>query len=253
VVSGRVTTDLRAGVIVVEFDGDLTLRSKDVVRSTVYKCLVECPSAVLVDLTKLVDQTDGSSISMLYALQRAAQADPGVPLVWCGPRDVLAERLARSTWRDMLPVYETRELAFAAIEAGPLPGRRVRARLPVDPATPRVARGLAFSACVAWGHPDDAHRVQRVVSELVNHSLEQAGTEMEIWLAHRGSCLYLAVRDGDPDPPEMRDPTDISTARLVDIGRGLRIVEHEAVRWGCLTAPEGKLVWALVELTDASA
>jgi hypothetical protein len=253
VVSGRVTTDLRAGVIVVEFDGELTLRAKDVVRSTVFKCLVECPSAVVVDLGGLVDETDGSSISMLYALQRAAQADPGVPLVWCAPTGRLAERLARSAWRELIPVYESRDLAFAAIVAGPLPGRRVRAHLPVDPSTPRVARGLAFSACVAWGHADAAHRVQRVVSELVNHSLEQAGTEMEIWLALRGTCVYVAVRDGDPDPPEMRDPTDIDTARLVDLGRGLRIVEGEAVKWGCFTAPDGKLVWALVPLGDGSA
>lgn len=247
VVTGGVTTDLRAGVIIVEFTGELTLRAKDVVRSTVFKCLVECPSAVVVDLGGLVDRTDGSSVAMLYALQRAAQADPGVALLLCRPTGLLAERLNGPAWKEQLRVYETRAEALAAIEAGPLPGRRARAHLPVDPATPRVARGLAFSACVAWGYTDVAQRVQRVVSELINHSLEHAGTDVELWLAVRGAYIYVGVRDGDPNPPQMREPTDIGTARLVDLGRGLRIVEHEAAQWGCVTGDQGKLVWALVK------
>jgi hypothetical protein len=261
VVTGRVTTDLRAGVIVVEFIGELTQRAKDVVRSTVFKCLVECPNAVVVDLGGLDDKTDGSSVAMLYALQHAAQADPGVPLLLCRATGALAEHLGRPAWREQLRVYETRELALAAVEAGPLPGRRARAHLTVDPATPRVARGLAFSACVAWGHADVAQRVQRVVSELVNHSLEHAGTDIELWLAVRGAYIYVGVRDGDQNPPEMREPTDIGTARLVDLGaarlvdlgRGLRIVEHEAANWGCVTGDTGKLVWALVKTAQPEA
>jgi hypothetical protein len=250
VVTGRVTTDLRAGVMVAEFSGELTLRSKDVVRTTVYKCLVECPSAVLVDLGELVDRTEGGSVSMLYALQRAAAADPGVPLVWCRPRGLLAERLRRSPWRDLLPVYPTKAAGLAAIDTGPLPGRRVRAQLPVDPSTPRVASGLAFSACVAWGKAHVAHRLQRVVSELVDHSLAHAGTEVEIWLSLRGSYIYVAVRDGDVDPPRMRDVHDRDPIRPADIGRGLRIVEREATKWGCLTGADGKLVWALLSVRD---
>ncbi len=62
-----------------------------------------------------------------------------------------------------------------------------------------------------------------------------------------GAALHLAVYDGDPALPQVRDPVPGPLGpSLTDRGLGLRIVGAAASAWGALPARGGKLVWAIL-------
>jgi anti-sigma regulatory factor (Ser/Thr protein kinase) len=118
--------------------------------------------------------------------------------------------------------------------------------LPPVPASVPTARRLVTDLLTTWGAPHDLGDAGLVVSELVanvvDHVAGEAAFTLELTLA--GDWLRVAVADGSAVRPVVRQ-LDGSAPR----GRGMRLVEQIAARWGVEDHEGGKRVW--LELAPA--
>ena len=118
--------------------------------------------------------------------------------------------------------------------------------LPPVVASVPTARRLAVDLLTTWGAPHDLHDAGLLVSELVanvvDHVAGEAVFTLELTLA--GDWLRVSVADGSAVRPVVRQ-LDGSAPR----GRGMRLVEQIADRWGVEDHEGGKRVW--VELAPA--
>lgn len=80
--------------------------------------------------------------------------------------------------------------------------------------------------------------VELAVSELATNAVVHAGTEFVLRVSADGNGVRVEVADGNTHAPAPRDYA--ATART---GRGLRMVEQVADRWGVTLTPDGKAVW----------
>ena len=104
-----------------------------------------------------------------------------------------------------------------------------------DLSAPRAAREALEP--LFPGNGELAQNVGLVASELVSNVVLHThdGGRMDAWDA---DPLRLEVRDHNPQLP-VPPPDHYEVG-----GRGLRIVEGVADRWGAMLVPYGKLVWA---------
>ncbi|WP_229076459.1 ATP-binding protein [Actinoplanes sp. DH11] len=221
-------------------------------RTVLDKCLAEHPTGMIIDLHQLDDPHAVSSLLWLTACVQGAAMEPPVAVAVCVSAGApLARRLRRLGARDWLVLYATVSQARDALAGRhPLPDR-MHLALPAAPAAAVLARSLINDACRNWDMPQLCQRARLVISELVVNAAEHAGTDIEVIVSKRGSgaaaALHLAVYDGDPILPQIRDPVPgLLGPSLVDRGLGLRIVGAAASAWGALPARGGKLVWAIV-------
>lgn len=121
----------------------------------------------------------------------------------------------------------------------------VSERLPPIMGAQRRARDVVADACLRWNLAHLVAPAALIVSELVANAAEHAHTFMTLEVAHRGSHLYLAVRDGTSTPPVQREPPP---DMVVPGGRGLLLVETTATTWGWDLQSGGKIVWATLVL-----
>jgi two-component sensor histidine kinase len=80
--------------------------------------------------------------------------------------------------------------------------------------------------------------VQQLTSELVTNSYRHAGSGARVTVSRRGGIVRVEVHDSGHGPIRML-PLDVEQQR----GRGLRIVDAMARRWGSSTADGGTTVW----------
>ena len=86
---------------------------------------------------------------------------------------------------------------------------------------------------------DNIHDTALVVSELVTNAVLHAGGADRIIVECDSTTILITVHDRSPEPPRRRHHAAIG-------GRGLRIVEQLATRWGTTPHPHGKDVWAVL-------
>lgn len=80
----------------------------------------------------------------------------------------------------------------------------------------------------------------------MSNGIRHAQTPLELILTFDGSCLRIAVTDGDPRPPVAR-----VRRRLTAGGWGLALVESLSSQWGTeLDEAAGKTVWFEIDTTD---
>lgn len=79
-----------------------------------------------------------------------------------------------------------------------------------------------------------------LVSELVTNAVLHAHGEVSLRVQDRGATARIEVGDGSAMPPRMHGFAVESAT-----GRGLRLLDRLAVRWGALPAASGggKVVW----------
>lgn len=116
-------------------------------------------------------------------------------------------------------------------------------RLPPRPGSVRTARTLVTDALDSVDAPTErVEAVRLVVSELVTNAVVHGDGDVEVCLDLDRRCVRIAVADDDEHPPQPidADPADVS-------GRGIRLVEEIADRWGTELRTDGrpgKTVWA---------
>lgn len=117
------------------------------------------------------------------------------------------------------------------------------AQLPIRPQAARVVRGFVrrtLDACAV--DVDVMDTVALLTCELVTNVVQHARRDIYplifVELARVGSMLRIEVHDPDPRMPVVHVTDDDSES-----GRGLRIVEALASRWGTVRMPAGKYVF----------
>ena len=255
-VADSVLAVIDADTAVIEFSvwGAWDRRLSAQARTVLDKCLAEHPTGVIIDLHRLHDPHAVSAPLWLTACAQGAAMQPPATIAVCLPAGApLARRLRRLGARDWLVLYATVPQARAVLAGRHPIADRMHLALPADPAAAIQARNLVTDACVGWGLDHLCERARLVISELVVNAAEHAGTDIEVIVSSRGrpgnsaAALHLAVYDGDPVLPRMRDPvTGPLGPSLTDRGLGLRIVGAAASAWGALPAHGGKLVWAII-------
>ncbi|WP_104524045.1 ATP-binding protein [Blastococcus atacamensis] len=112
--------------------------------------------------------------------------------------------------------------------------------LPPTAASVPVARRLVRELLRAWGARQDHDDAALLVTELVANVVDHVGGSdcLTLEAIYSEDWLRLAVIDCSPTRPVVQEP-DVERQR----GRGLRMVQVVADRWGCEEHRGGKRVW----------
>jgi anti-sigma regulatory factor (Ser/Thr protein kinase) len=110
---------------------------------------------------------------------------------------------------------------------------------PVSASVP-ASRHLVLELLRAWDVPHDREDAALLVTEFVANVVDHVGGEADLTLelSLSGSWLRIAVADGSSVPPVVQE---LSHER--PRGRGLRMVQSIADRWGAEDHRGGKRVW----------
>ncbi|MDG4825811.1 ATP-binding protein [Asanoa sp. WMMD1127] len=236
-----VESDERASVVTA--DGTLSAGTSSALRSTLHKCLVDQPSAVILDLTR-IEVAERGCLTVLSAVARQASIWPAVPFVVVeSRRDVLTD-LDRLGFSRAVPVRPTVAAALESIDQGEAQPT-VREILPPIRGAARHARAVITESCLSWGFAGVVGPACAVATELISNATRHADTTMTLRLSHRGRWLLLAVEDGGAGLPE-RLPMPAHDDG--GPGRGLGLVEALSHRWGWLSTDAGKVVWAVLRV-----
>lgn len=109
---------------------------------------------------------------------------------------------------------------------------------PAEPTSVVAARRFA-AGMVTDGPVELRETVELMVSELATNCIRHVNASFEVSIERREDSYHVEVRDDGGGRPAMRSPApeDVS-------GRGLRIVDLLAARWGVrYDANAGKTVW----------
>jgi hypothetical protein len=243
-----VTANVDGAVIDVAVRGDWHPHLGAAVALEIGRCLAERPTAIVVDVSAVVDPAADSMPVWISAGQAAAAADPPARLALCvSAGSALGNRLVQAGARRHLPVFGSPEQARTSLAGSRPPADMIRLRLPPSPVSPAVARNLVGGACQVWNLGALLYPGRAVLSELVANAVEHARTEMEVSISRRGTALHLAVRDRDPRLPRMIEPCPVDPdLPLNERGHGLRVVHADSVAWGAIPTAGGKMVWATI-------
>ena len=113
------------------------------------------------------------------------------------------------------------------------------------PSSAAEARRFALATLADWGLARLKDTITLLVTELVSNGVRHAQTALELTLSFDGSCLRIAVADGDPRPPVAR------TREAPTVGGwGLTLVDALATQWGTdVEETRGKTVWFEIDTT----
>jgi anti-sigma regulatory factor (Ser/Thr protein kinase)/anti-anti-sigma regulatory factor len=244
----RTSRNMDNGVTTVSVAGELTMAALPAVRSAVAKSVVDCPVAVIVELSDLTRAAHGL-LSVFSAAARKAAQDQGVAVLLCGAVPDVARGLL--VFDLLSPIYPGYADAVAAVDRATPRWRHER--LTPTPAAASLARILVGDACLAWSLPHLQHPARLVVSELAANAIEHAGSDFDVTVALSRRYLRVAVEDRSAVPPrlQVRTPFD-PQAPLADRGRGLHIIDDAAAHWGVTALDTGKIVWALLRAWTAT-
>jgi anti-sigma regulatory factor (Ser/Thr protein kinase) len=109
--------------------------------------------------------------------------------------------------------------------------------LPATEAAPASARSFLAKALDLWDL-DDVETVDVLTSELVTNVVRHVGGQMLLRIMWEPPTLRVEVEDETSVLPRPR-----WTGAMSDGGRGLRIIECLATRWGTEPSGNGKTVW----------
>jgi hypothetical protein len=239
-------TDMRIDrtgeLVTVSLTGWLTLEGVAQVRGVLLKCLADCPTGMVIDLTGLIVDSD-LPLVVFPTVARHARAWPGGPLmIVCVPPGPLAERFAGTRLNRFLPVRESPAAALAALSLPGEPPPALRVDLPSGPEAQAEARHLVAEACREWEIPHLAGPAELIAAELAGNAVQHGAPPYGLVAAVRTRYLHIVARDGSPKLPTLAR----STARdgLSVRSQGLRLVEAFATAWGSLRTAGGKAVWA---------
>jgi DNA-binding CsgD family transcriptional regulator/anti-anti-sigma regulatory factor/anti-sigma regulatory factor (Ser/Thr protein kinase) len=232
--------DLVSGVTTIRASGELTSAKATALQTALLRCVSECPTAVIVDVTGL-DVPDPDTVAAFADASRQASAQWGVPLLIFGARPHV--RRSISVYRVTTDVYDSRASALEALGRRPLRLRHEHF-VPV-PGSAAGARRLVAKACADWNLGDLHERAVLIASELAENAIEHAATEFDIAVSYTTAYLRIAVQDGGGAlPPSISDHAGKPAGS--GRGRGLRIVDVIASDWNAAGTAEGKIIWALL-------
>ena len=177
--------------------------------------------------------------------QRGRGIDEGIDLL----REALSGR-GRSLEEDcdtvlsaLLPRGGEDDVALIMAKAVALDGERVATlALADDSRVAGQARAFTRRRLGEWGLTALTEVAELLVSELVTNALTHTDHALKMRLLY-DRMLTVEVADSDARTPIQRGPTDFEEG-----GRGIRLVDRLAHRWGSRITKHGKVVWFELEL-----
>ena len=126
--------------------------------------------------------------------------------------------------------------------------RHERSRL--DPLASSVAAARRFTEAtlVRWGITEVLEVAQLLTSELVTNAVVHARSDIELALNLNTDVLRVEVRDRSAVLPSTE-----GSAVDANSGRGIRVLDSLADRWGAQRTGERKVVWFEVTLSETDA
>lgn len=118
----------------------------------------------------------------------------------------------------------------------------VSVALPHAPTAPRAARALVAEHL---GGEQRCDEVALCISEIVTNAVRHAASAPLVRFCLRGRTVRVETADASPDAPVVRPHDPTATG-----GRGLRIVDALADRWGTERTGSGKVVWFEIDLDN---
>lgn len=123
-----------------------------------------------------------------------------------------------------------------------------RETLPCRPESAKSARLLVAAALEAWGVGELSCSGMQIVAELVNNSVTHTRSRVVLLaISREGQTVRIRVADKSRDVPVVRRPED-----CCEQGRGILMVDALSTSWGYDKKPWGKVVWAELQITDAT-
>jgi anti-sigma regulatory factor (Ser/Thr protein kinase) len=245
--NATVRRDIDADVTTVTWAGTLNFTTAATARSTLLKCIAECPSAVVVDLREVIVEEPLALTVFPTAAARRGHG-PDCAILVCAGRDA-RDDLGRVSI-GLLPGFADPAQALAAAADARM--LVLRSELTIRPTldAAAVARRAVKSACVDWDILHVAEATRLIVSELVTNVVRHAGTEARLELSLRGDFLHVRVRDSSTAQPVPRQTLPGATQIVGhdSHGRGLHLVEVYSSGWGYVVSGPGKVVWATVRI-----
>ncbi len=131
----------------------------------------------------------------------------------------------------------------------PLPARKpstpaiepfeYRLLIPHDARAVRVARTTLRAALISHGLNELTGRAELLAGEMLANAIVHTSgdAELSVWWSQWG-VLRMTVRDTSPRPPTLR-----AVRPYGEDGRGMRLLQALADRWGCSPLPSSKSVW----------
>jgi anti-anti-sigma regulatory factor len=176
--------------------GSLTMHNRHRLRSAVLKCLADCPTAVVIDLSDC-ELADRLAAAAFVAVRREAAAGPAINVLLCGATGAMAERI-EALDPGQSP-EQTRPEAIRAIDRGPTVATWRRERFPAAPESTSLAGCLVADACIDWNLPALIHPARGVMFDLVHDAYVCSPTELRVIVSKRPAGLVLSVRSHTPD------------------------------------------------------
>lgn len=119
---------------------------------------------------------------------------------------------------------------------------RAEVTLPGSTSSVPTARRFVDSVLTSWGQPDLAWSAALCVTELSGNCALHARTDFTVAVELEGDVVRIEVRDGSPRVPAQREYDTGATT-----GRGMRLVQEYATRWGVDATATGKTVWVVLD------
>jgi anti-sigma regulatory factor (Ser/Thr protein kinase) len=112
--------------------------------------------------------------------------------------------------------------------------------LDLPPTTDSVPVARRFVRARLGDRATDVDTATLLVSEVVTNAILHARTTVTLTVEVTDEGVRIAVRDGSPVPPRIHSFSATSAT-----GRGLRLLDRLAKRWGVYADPAtgGKVVW----------
>lgn len=122
----------------------------------------------------------------------------------------------------------------------PMSSRNARFDLPPTSGSVRVARHVVVELMRVWGVPHDHEDAALLVTELVTNVVDhvEGEAELTVEVSAGEDWLRIAVVDGSAVRPVVRE-LSMDHPR----GRGMRMIQQIADRWGAEDHLGGKRVW----------
>lgn len=169
--------------LLVRVAGQLSLSSAPQLRTTLLKCLVEQPDAVVVDVAAMA-VAEPAAVSVLLAVSRQATLWPSTPLLVAAPPEHPARQLSTDGYGRLVMFGSVREALLAPSRHRSSTVSEVL--LPAGGAA-RRARDIATETCLRWELPHLVAPASLIASELVTNAVQHASTMLNLKLSLAGA------------------------------------------------------------------
>ena len=236
----RITSGAAENACVLTVHGVLDDTTYLPLRDAIVKAALAEPTAVIIDVTKLVVRSSPAwGVFTSARWQVSEWPDTPIALVCAHNRGQNALRSNGIT--RYVPAFRTLQSAVTdlAADAARRYRRRMRAVLPATISSTARSRELTAQWLTAWSRTDFIHAVSIVATELIEMALADTDSPLVLRVETDGSTVAVAVQHSGSAKTVRRES-------LGDEISGLDLIAANCRVWGSHTSASGDTVWVVL-------